>query len=235
LRAIEARLLHEGCRLVSVVGIGGVGKTRLALEAAAALKHAFAEGACFVPLADAKDGAEVIAAVLRQLGLPLLGGLDTAAQLIHVLRRRHLLLVLDNFEHLLHDAEAVALLQDLLAAAPHLALLVTSRERLNLQEEWIQLLDGLPPDGPTIALFADRTRRGGHDAPLDAASVAKICQLVEGLPLAVELAATWTRLMTPEQIVAQLVAGLDLLSTRLRTSRSGTEASTPCLTSPGSC
>jgi predicted ATPase len=200
-----------------VVGIGGVGKTRLALEAAAVLAHAYADGVCFVPLADTDRAAGVAAAVLRRLGLPLVGSLDAATQLAQALRRRHLLLVLDNLEHLLREPATSDLLRGLLAAAPRVALLVTSRERLNLQEEWVLPLEGLPLDDDAIALFADRARRVGQDLALEAqAAVATICQLVEGLPLAVELTAGWTRLMTPAQIVAQLQAGLDLLRTRLR-------------------
>jgi predicted ATPase/DNA-binding XRE family transcriptional regulator len=215
LRIIEERLLRQGCRLLSVIGIGGAGKSRLALEAAATLAQAYADGVCFVPLADSVAG--VAAAVLRRLGLSPAGAIDPATQLVHALRQRHLLLVLDNLEHLLPEPETYTLLHDLLAAAPRVALLVTSRERLNLQEEWVLSLEGLPPGDAASALFADRAQQVGQNvAPEAQAAVVQICQFVEGLPLAVELAAAWTRLMTPEQIVAHLQAGPELLSTRLR-------------------
>jgi predicted ATPase/transcriptional regulator with XRE-family HTH domain len=217
LHAIEARLTQEGCRLLTVTGLGGVGKTRLALHAAAALAHHFADGVCVVPLSDVEQATEVAAVVLRRLGLPLLGEVEPLAQLVHALRRRQLLLVLDNGEHLVADPATPRLLRHLLAAAPGVTLLVTSRERLNLQEEWMLPLEGLAPSEAAVALFVDRAGQAGRAVPPGShAAVAAICRVVEGLPLAVELAAGWTRLLTPEQIATQLQATPDLLQTRLR-------------------
>ena len=215
LRLIETRLIEENCRLLTLTGLGGVGKTRLALEAAAALAPAYADGACVVPLAGVEDAAGVAVAVLRRLGLPPVGG-DAADSLLRVLRRRHLLLLLDTVEHLARDAGVLALLSELLTSAPHVALLLTSRERLNLQEEWVLPLEGLPPEQAAVTLFAERARQTGGDVLLDSSMVAEICRLVEGLPLAVELAAGWAQFMTPAQIVAQLQSGLPPLPARLR-------------------
>jgi predicted ATPase len=199
-----------------VVGLGGVGKTRLALEAATTLAQIYADSMCFVPLVDVDSTADVATAILRRLGLPLVGAVDPVAQLTQALRRRHLLLVLDNVEQLLREPEMCEMLVWLLAEAPRVTLLVTSRERLNLQAEWALPLEGLPLDEPAITLFADRARRVGRHVLPDEAAVAAICRLVEGLPLAVELAAGWTQFMTPAQIAAQLQAELPPLPTRLR-------------------
>lgn len=216
LRTIEARLVREGCRLLTVVGLGGVGKTRLALEAAAALAQRYADGVCFVSLADISNADETAATVLRRLRLPLTGSVDAPTQLVRTLRSRRLLLVLDNVEHLVHDTATVELLRRILAEALQVALLVTSRERLNLQDEWVLPLDGLPLNESATALFADRARQIGQDVAIDSEHAATICRLVEGMPLAVELAAGWTQFMTLAQIVAQLQSGLPVLATHLR-------------------
>jgi len=149
LAALARRLAHPHCRLVTILGPGGIGKTRLALRAAAQQVHAFLHGVYFVPLADLTTADWLALAIARALGLSLEGKETPRRQLLNFLREKELLLVLDDFEHLLGWREdgAIRLILDILGEAPEVKLLVTSRERLNLQQEWVVALDGLPyPD-----------------------------------------------------------------------------------------
>jgi len=154
--------------------------------------------------------------------------MDPKAQLLNHLRPKHLLLILDNFEHLL---EGVTLLSDMLESSPGIKLLITSRERLNLLEEWLLPLGGMGfPQGeePTVAneedydairLFVQRARRVRRDFSLSMAGphwVARICQLVEGMPLAIELATPWLRMMSCEEVAQEIEGGLDFVATTLR-------------------
>ena len=141
LATIAERLANPECRLLTLVGPGGTGKTRLALEAGAAQVRAFADGAFFVPLA-ALESIDLLAnEIADAIGLALAEPQEPRAQLLAALRGRHVLLVLDNFEHLL---DGTALLLDILRAAPDVKLLVTSRERLNYTAEWLIHVQGLP-------------------------------------------------------------------------------------------
>ncbi len=231
------RLLVEevDCRLLTVVGPGGMGKTRLALKAAeqimenAAQQPCFGDGIFFVPLENVSDerglAAAMIAAITEESNLraPVDGPLQ--AQLVHFLRTKWLLLVLDNFEQLTKHAELCA---DLLLAAPSVKLLVTSRETLGLQEAWIYPLLGLTlpnslPQGKVpqgdydaVRLFAQCARRTNPAFDLDAerATVLRICTLVEGMPLGIELAAAWLKVMPCAQIAAEVARNLDFLTAR---------------------
>ena len=216
-----------GCRLLTLVGPGGTGKTRLALRAAARVAEsgAFVHGVHFVPLQPLASAELIAPAVADALRLTLAGASDPLARLSDALAARSTLLVLDNFEHLL---EGAGMLAAVLAAAPGVKLLVTSREALALQEEWRFPVAGLacPPDGAALAdvslgavqLFAERARRVRRDFSLDgeAEAVGRICRLTQGLPLALELAAAWVSTLSCAEIAADLALGLDVLSTRLR-------------------
>jgi predicted ATPase/DNA-binding SARP family transcriptional activator len=212
-------------RLVTLVGPGGIGKTRLAIELAARHGAGFADGVAFVELTPIVSPELLVAAIAEAVGCPLSGSESPRVQLFSHLAATSLLLLLDNFEHLVAGAE---LLVELLAAAPGLRLLVTSRETLNLQEEWSYPLGGLaaPPAGaaappeeyPAVRLFADRALRARHDFALagERDAVAHICRLVEGMPLALELAAAWVSALPCSSIAAEIERNLAFLVARRR-------------------
>ncbi len=229
-RAELGEMLRRGdCRLVTVVGQGGTGKTRLALEVAAqqAEGGSFRDGVYFVELDTLADPGAVAPKVAKVLGLTLQGPHDPATQLQHYLQSRRSLLVFDNFEHLLAGAAWVS---ELLAACPHLKALVTSRERLHLEEEWLFSLGGLayPGGGATLEeargfdatqLFVERARRVKKSFELTEdtwETVAEICTLVEGSPLAIELAAGWVKTVVPEDLSTEMKKNIDILRTRTR-------------------
>ncbi len=213
-------------RLLTLLGPGGVGKTRLALEVAVALEPRFLHGAWFVPLAEVhsprRDALPL--AIAEALRVPLAGG-DPCKQLIAYLRQRELLLVLDNLEHLIEPAGC---LSDLLREAPDVKILATSRERLHLQAERVIELAGLllpaasaasPEPGDAVQLFVRRGQCAQSDfaiTPQNAADIVCICQLVQGLPLGIELAAAWVHLLSPQQIAAEIAANLDFLTSQHR-------------------
>lgn len=213
-------------RLITLVGPGGIGKTRLAIELAERLGSTVADGVAFVALQPVASPDLLVASIADAVGCRLSGSAAPRVQLRNYLRERSLLLLLDNFEHLLAGAE---LLSELLAAAPKLRLLVTSREVLNLQEEWSYPLNGLPvpPEAEplsspeqyaAVALFAERTRRARPTFSLadEHAEVSRICRLVDGIPLAIELAAAWTTALGCRQIAIEIERSLAFLATRQR-------------------
>ncbi len=221
LRALVHRLEDPACRLLTLTGPGGIGKTRLALEVAHQCAGAWRHGARFIPLASVDERARLATALLEALELPA-SQAPAEVQLREHLRPREMLLVLDNLEHLL---KAAPLLADLLAHAPGLKLLVTSRERLNLRGEWMLPLEGLPypfPQGPTregereslelFALLASRAEASFRLGPDNEAAVARICQLVEGSPLGLELAAAWVSFFSPAELASRLEKDLDFLA-----------------------
>lgn len=224
-----ARITHcfddPACRLLTLVGPGGTGKTRLALQVARARQEAFLDGVYFVPLAAIAAPALLVPAVAEALRFTFFGRQDPRAQLLAYLREKELLLVLDNFEHLL---AGVGLLPEILEQAPQVKLLVTSRQRLDLRWEWLFDVGGLPypqdedagrlPEFSAVQLFAQTASRVRPDFSLgeEGPNVARICRLVEGLPLALELAAAGVRARPCEEIAAEIEDNLDLLATSMR-------------------
>jgi len=192
-------------RLVTLTGAGGAGKTRLAVQVAAALAEEFGDGVCYVDLAPITHPAVVPVTAARALGLPDQPGRSTIDTLQRHLRDRHMLLVLDNCEHLL-DSSA-ALVAALLGAAPRLTVLATSREPLGVTGEAGWQVPSLSLSDDAIELFADRARLARTGFTVDehnAGAVAEICRRLDGMPLAIELAAARVRVMSLPEIVDSL-------------------------------
>ncbi len=225
LRQITERLADPTCRLLTLVGPGGIGKTRLALQAAANQIGEYADGVFFVSLTPVGAITFIASAIASALQLSFYGQDDPEKQVVNYLRGKRLLLVMDNYEHLLGG---ITILADMLANAPHLKIMVTSRERLNMQEEWILPVEGLPyPDQSAngdinhydaVELFVQTARRiqPGFEIAGNQAGVIDICRAVDGMPLGIELAATWLRAMPCSQIAEQIRHDLDFLVTPLR-------------------
>ena len=225
--AILRRLLvDEQRRLVTLFGLGGSGKTQLALHVAHELQAEFTHGAAFVPLTPILNAADLPAAIAEAVGVQLPGNVDPTEQLVHALQGHTFLLVLDNFEHLLAEGdEAAEKVADLLQKLPGLHMLITSRERLRLASEHLFDLSGLSvPGAATVAelehagaarLFVARAQQVAHDfavTPANAEAIARICTLLDGMPLELEMAAAWARILTAEEIAAEIARSLDFLA-----------------------
>jgi predicted ATPase/class 3 adenylate cyclase len=225
LDSIADCLGNASIRLLTLLGPGGTGKTALAIRAAEDAGPQFSDGVAFVDLASARDTGAVLVAIARAIGLG--DGMDRPLReaLVAYLRDRRTLLILDNFEQV---SEAAGVIAELLADCPRLTLLVTSREALHVRAERVHPVPplDLPPAGarpPTAAqveaheaaqLFIDRAKAIRPDFRLtdeNAPAIAEICRRLDGLPLAIELAAARLRLLSPEALLAQLQNRLKLL------------------------
>jgi predicted ATPase/class 3 adenylate cyclase/DNA-binding CsgD family transcriptional regulator len=214
----EVRKLLAQDRLVTLTGAGGVGKTRLAVEVANQLAAEYADGVWYVDLAPITDPAVVPVTVARALGLPDQPGRSTMDTLLRFVHDRQLLVVLDNCEHLL-DACA-ALVVALLGGAPGLTLLATSREPIGVPGEATWRVPSLSVSDEAIALFTDRARLAQIDFAVsddNAATVAEICQRLDGMPLAIELAAARVRALSVGEILDSLHDRFRLLTGGART------------------
>jgi predicted ATPase/DNA-binding SARP family transcriptional activator len=228
---IMHRLGDPVCRLLTLVGPGGAGKTRLVLETAqrvvteARPESPYADGVYFIPLQAVSSPDGVVAAIAEALNLRFYDDSSPRKQLLDTLRNQRMLLLLDNFEELLMAAELVSAL---LSAAPSVKIVVTSRESLGLQEEWFFPIAGLSLptaagtpvtttlESDAVRLFAQHARRVQPHFSLERelSHVVRICRLVDGMPLAIELASAWLTGLSCHQIVVELERGLDILTGR---------------------
>ena len=223
--AVRTRLARPRVRMLTLTGAPGVGKTRLALALASDVLEEFTHGVCFVPLAPISDPDLVISTIVHALGLQEHGKRPLFEYLSAFLRTKQLLLLLDNFEQVL---PAAPLLSDLLMACPELKILVTSRAVLHLEGEYVYKvlplavpdLQHLPAQDTlsqvaSVALFADQAQAKQSDFELtgdNAAAIAEICVLLDGLPLALVLAAARIKVLSPRTLLARLKQGFEVLT-----------------------
>ena len=239
-----ALLQTSGARLVSLLGPGGAGKTRLALEVAAQVAPSFANRVWFVPLADISDASLIVSTLIHALHLPPSAQADPLERVVTHLGSAPCLLVLDNLEHLLRDTPqvgkndnpgmsgSVALSRLLLERVPALTCLVTSRQALRLGGEHVYALPPLALPSETdaasletlrgndsIALYLDRAHAARPDFALttqNASAIAALCRKLDGMPLAIEMAAAWVKTISPAKMLERLERQLDLLVSRRR-------------------
>ena len=267
LAQLAERLADPACHLLTVFGPGGIGKTRLAIQAARSASARFAHGACFVDLAPLTSADFLSTAILQAVRAPN-KVTEPDETLLDFLADKHLLLVLDNYEHLLSGPDedrrdGYGLVTKLVVAAPDVKLLITSRSRLNVTAEWLAPLEGMqaPPEHPALdgagangspveligrtrseaipgeipespseplvllghysatALFlacARRLRPDFEPTSDEARTIGRICRLLGGMPLGIELAAAWTRTLSLAEIGSRLERGMDLLRSTAR-------------------
>lgn len=223
-REVQDLLAHPECRLVSLTGFGGIGKSRLALEVAAGATTAFADGVVFVPLQAVASSELVPSAVASALHLVAPDRVGAAQQVLQHLEARQVLIVLDAFEHVV---DARAFVESLLDGARGVTLVVTSRARIGAHGEWVYPVEGLAAPGVddevspdaaqafgAVELFTNAARRENRSfsaSAADVAAIARIARALGGLPLGLELAASWSRLLTCEQIADEIERDPDFL------------------------
>ncbi len=225
LEQISRLLKDPACRLLTLVGPGGAGKSRLSLQAGAEYVEEFPHGVYFVPLAPLTSSQLIIPTIADALKFQFYRSRDPKEQLLNYLKDKKMLLILDNFEHLM---EGVGLVKEILERTTQLKLFVTSRERLNLRGEWVFELYGMEfPEEEVeevgsygaVQLFLEGARRVAPDFFLssgEAPYVSRICQLVQGLPSGIELASSWVRMLTCKEIALEIEKSLDFLTGTLR-------------------
>ncbi len=233
-RQLEAegicQLLHDPqCRLLTLVGPGGVGKTRLAVEVAFKVQEDFPDGVYFIPLAEVNSTGLIVPVIADAIGFSFhhTSHADSKTQLFSYLREKQALLLVDNLEQLVNEP-GIGLLAELLASAAQVKLLATSRESLGLQEEWAYEVEGLSiPENndregyqnTSVELFLQRARRshvGFNATTEDYPAIMRICSLVDGNPLGIELAAAWVRSLSCDEIAQEIEHGMDFLHGSLR-------------------
>ncbi len=217
LSELSRKLMEPGCTVLSITGIGGVGKTSTAMKLADDIGPHFDDGVCFVPLADLEHSGQVAPAIASKLGLRISGGSFTR-QLTDTLKEKNLLLVLDNFEHLI---SAASLVEEIGLASEKAKLLITSRTRLNISGEFVYELSGMTiPEEDTpellfssapVRLFLSNPDVDGKLELDDLKAAVQICRSVNGVPLGIVLSSSWLNTMTPSEILRQISEDGDLL------------------------
>jgi predicted ATPase/DNA-binding XRE family transcriptional regulator len=224
LASLADLLQDPTCRLVTLVGLAGIGKSRLAVQMAHSQLDRFPHGAFFVSLGPLESPELIVAAIANAIGVQFHAAAEPQEQLLRFLQQKQMLLVLDSFEHLM---EGASLLPGILQTAPDIQLLVTSRERLNLQGEWVFEVEGLAYPAhiderslervasySAVQLFTQGALRVNPSFSLNGENrewVARICRLTEGVPLGLELAAAWVRVLSCQEIAEEIERNLDFL------------------------
>lgn len=223
---IELQDLVAAKRLITILAPGGMGKTRLSLEVARTQIGRFADGVYFVRLESLRSTNDIVTTIAENIGFIFYGQNPPQQQLVTFLKDRMMLLVLDNFEHLLTGADLVS---DIIRVTSTIKIIVTSRERLNLHGETVYSLHGLefpqwetPADAmayDAVKLFMQSAHRVRSDFALQAGDLkflARICRLTAGMPLGIELAAGWVDILSLEQIANEIQQGIEILETEMR-------------------
>jgi predicted ATPase/transcriptional regulator with XRE-family HTH domain len=239
LAAMERIFNDPQCRLLTLTGMGGIGKTRLAIEFALRIQTDFPGGVFYIPLTSVSSPAEIVPAIADVLDFGFSGPTDPKEQLFNYISnqiKREALFIFDNLEHLLvqtstdeDQSGVVELTSEILQCLPNVRVLGTSRERLNIHGEWTYELHGLsvPPINfagrleayDSISLFTKSAQRIKADFQVtrdDELSLVRICQLVEGVPLAIELAAAWVGILSCREIAQEIQSSMDFLTTSMR-------------------
>lgn len=225
LKEITRLLADPKCRLITLIGPGGIGKTRLALQCAAERIERFTHGVFFIPLDPLGSAEQFVTAIAQILKFQFYSREDEKQQILNFLADKELLLIMDNFEHVVEGARIIG---DILNQTRNVNIMVTSRELLNLKGEWIVQLQGMDvPSGESIdiegfsavQLFLYNAQRVKTQVELseeDKTYVTRICQLVGGLPLGIEIASSWVRTLSCKEIAQEIEKNYDFLVSSMR-------------------